>query len=288
MSLIISIVPLSLLLLLLLLLKEHSSAQKVIPDDLRKRIREAHTFDDLLSITQFSYAPHLLANENEPIFKDQTKLQPAEIRSKMRGKIKIYGASTLDPSINIRKSDFRQDIDDNTRKSLDILSKVRQGEDKCELQKTCIPILPENPDPGLLIFPRCYEVTQCIGSCCEFTEHCHPISIEYIQQPIVEMLYSGHNLFVINQTRNITIEQHAACSCRECSRFDVDIQCPQNKIFGPNCDCECRNREEKKDCQGPNKAWNDETCTCNCIRKKCYGGSILDINTCLCYHPVNK
>ncbi|MCP9257656.1 BMA-PVF-1 [Dirofilaria immitis] len=251
---------------LLLLLPKQSSAQKIIPDDLRKRVREAHTFDDLLSITQLSYAPHLLGNKNEAIFKDQKKLQPAEIRSKSETRIKLYGASTLHPSIITRKSSNHQDVD---------------------VAKACIPILPENPDPGLLIFPRCYEITQCIGSCCEFTERCHPISTEYIQRPIVEMLYSGNNLFAINQTRNITIEQHTACSCQECTQFGVDIQCSQKKIVGPNCNCECKNKEEKKDCQGPNRMWNDETCTCSCITK-CYGRSILDIHTCLCYHPSNK
>lgn len=64
------------------------------------------------------------------------------------------------------------------------------------------------------------------------------------------MLYSGNNLFVINQTRNITIEQHTACTCQECTQFGTTLQCPQKKIVTPNCDCECRNREEKKNCQG--------------------------------------
>ncbi|EFO21249.1 hypothetical protein LOAG_07241 [Loa loa] len=273
------------LLLLLLLLNEHPLAQKAIPDDIRKKVREARTFDELLSATQLSYASHLLGNENEPTFKGRKELQPAEIRSYTNRK--LYGASAFQKSTITRKSNFREDIDANTRKSLDILSTIRQGADICELHKACIPILPENPDPGLLIFPRCYEVTQCIGTCCEFTEHCHPTSIEYIQQPIIEMLYSGNNLFVINQTRNITIEQHTACSCRPCTRFGAAIQCSLKKTVGPNCECECGNKEEKRHCQGPNKAWNDETCTCSCVTK-CYGKSILDTHTCLCYHPSSN
>ncbi|VDK80508.1 unnamed protein product [Litomosoides sigmodontis] len=282
-------------LLLLILLNEHPLAQKAVPDDILKRVRKAQTFDELLSFIQLSYEPHSLGSEDEPTFKVQ-KLHSAEIRSYTDSvrTVKPYKAFTLLPSTITRTSAFRQDInerksyDANATISLDILSTIRQGTDICELQKACIPILPENPDPGLLIFPRCYEVTQCIGSCCEFTEHCHPISIEYIHQPIIEMLYSGNNLFVINQTRNITIERHTACSCQECSEFGAAIQCPRTKNVGGNCKCECRNREEKKDCQGPNKVWNDETCTCSCATNSCYGKSILDSHTCLCYHPGNS
>uniref|UniRef100_A0A0R3S118 PDGF_2 domain-containing protein n=1 Tax=Elaeophora elaphi TaxID=1147741 RepID=A0A0R3S118_9BILA len=277
-------------LLLLLLLDGHPLAQKAIPNYIRKRVREARTFDELLSATQLSYAPHLFRIEDEPTFKDHKELHPAEIRSYTNRiqKVKLYEASALHPSIITRKSDFRQDIDVNTKKSLDILSTIRQGTDTCKLQKACVPILPENPDPGLLIFPRCYEVTQCIGSCCEFTERCHPTSIEYIQQPTIEMLYAGNNMFVINQTRNITIEQHTACSCQACIESSTPNQCLQKKTIGSNCDCECKNRKEKMDCQGPNKVWDDETCTCSCVMKNCNGRSILDAHTCLCYQNSNQ
>uniref|UniRef100_A0A915Q0C4 Platelet-derived growth factor (PDGF) family profile domain-containing protein n=1 Tax=Setaria digitata TaxID=48799 RepID=A0A915Q0C4_9BILA len=281
---------------LLLLLNEYSLAQKGIPDDIRKRVREAETFNDLLSIMQFTYATHLLGNENgnenenEPSFDDQKELRLAEIRSRKKDiqNMKLYGASVVQPPSIAEKSALRQNIDVNVKKNLDIISKIRQGSDICELRKACIPILPENPDPGLIIFPRCYEATQCIGSCCEFSETCHPINVEYIEQPIIEMLYAGNNLFVINQTRNITIEQHTACSCRACTPSDEAIHCPRKKILGSNCQCECRNKQEKSNCQGPNKKWNDETCTCTCTTRNCYGRSILDNDTCLCYHRGNK
>ncbi|CAG9533887.1 unnamed protein product [Cercopithifilaria johnstoni] len=278
-------------LLLLLLMDEHPLAQKAIPDDIRKRVREAHTFDELLSATQVLYAPYLLGNKDEPTFKVHKELQhPSAVRSYTNSmqKVKLYTASKFHPSNITRKSDFHPDIDANAKKSLEILRTIRQGTDICELQKVCIPVVLENPDPGLLTFPRCHEVTQCVGSCCEFTERCHPTSTEYIQQPIVEMLYSGNNLFIINQTRSITIEQHTACSCQVCTKFGAAIQCPRKKIVGPNCHCECKNRQEKKNCQDPNKVWNNETCTCSCVTKKCNGGSILDAHTCLCYHPGNN
>ncbi|VDM19972.1 unnamed protein product [Wuchereria bancrofti] len=197
------------------------------------------------------------------MLKHHKELQSTEIESHMNRtqNVEFFGLRGLDLS---RKSDSQQTVDAS---SLEILRTVRQGADTCELHKACIPILAENSDPGLLIFPKCYEITQCIGSCCEFTERCHPTSTEYIQQPIIEMLYAGNNLFVINQTRNITVEQHTACSCRMCTRIGAAVQCPQKKIVGPDCECECRNRGEKKNCQGPSKMWNDETCTCNCVTK---------------------
>lgn len=78
---------------------------------------------------------------------------------------------------------------DNLERTLDILSKVRQGKDTCMLQATCIPIITENPDPALLIFPRCYEINRCIGSCCDFTEGCLPTGIKYIQKPVTFLHY---------------------------------------------------------------------------------------------------
>lgn len=98
---------------LLLLLDTHSSAQKAIPADIRRKVREAHTFGELLSTIQLSYAPHLLGNEDKPTFKINKELRPAEIRSytKKMQKVKLYEASALHPSNIIRKSDFRQDID---------------------------------------------------------------------------------------------------------------------------------------------------------------------------------
>ncbi|EJW81735.1 hypothetical protein WUBG_07355 [Wuchereria bancrofti] len=240
-----SLFTLILPILLLILLDEYSLAQKTIPDDIRKKLSQARTFSELLPVIQLSFAPHLFGNGGKSMLKHHKELQSTEIESHMNRtqNVEFFGLRGLDLS---RKSDSQQTVDDNTASSLEILRTVRQGADTCELHKACIPILAENSDPGLLIFPKCYEITQCIGSCCEFTERCHPTSTEYIQQPIIEMLYAGNNLFVINQTRNITVEQHTACSCRMCTRIGAAVQCPQKKIVGPDCECECRNRGEKK------------------------------------------
>lgn len=101
----------TLILSLLLLLVENPLAQKDIPDDIRKKVREAHTFDELLSVTQLSYASHLLGNVNDSTF-NEYKLQPAEIQSytnRMK-KVMLHKASTFQ-SIIPRKSNFRQNID---------------------------------------------------------------------------------------------------------------------------------------------------------------------------------
>ncbi|VDN60885.1 unnamed protein product [Dracunculus medinensis] len=169
-------------------------------------------------------------------------------------RIKLQGASfisssslSLSPSLN----DDNTAISTNPQINLDfeILGSIKQGNDTCELRNICIPIPVNNPDPSLLIFPRCYEITQCVGSCCDASERCSPITTEYLRKPIVEMIYNGNNRFIINRTLNITMERHLACNCRDCFQEQYRSSCTKAQVVGPNCNCQCPNQAEKRKCE---------------------------------------
>uniref|UniRef100_A0A914RCY5 Uncharacterized protein n=1 Tax=Parascaris equorum TaxID=6256 RepID=A0A914RCY5_PAREQ len=131
--------------------------------------------------------------------------------------------------------------------NLEILSSIRQGNDTCTLQSICVPVPIENPDPGVLVFPRCYEVMQMFHG--KSNLDTNPFNYHRVLQ-IVEMVYAGQDRFVINQTLNITMEQHQACSCRDCTLDGVQPECQPGHVIGASCTCECGNQIEKHNCKG--------------------------------------
>ncbi|VDK56560.1 unnamed protein product [Anisakis simplex] len=96
------------------------------------------------------------------------------------------------------------------------------------------------------------------------------------------MVYAGHNRFLINQTLNITMQQHRACSCRDCALEGPLPECDGGQVIGPSCTCECSNQMQKTDCKGVNKYWNEDTCTCGCQITHCPRGTIINRSKCAC------
>uniref|UniRef100_A0A1I7X8H4 PDGF_2 domain-containing protein n=1 Tax=Heterorhabditis bacteriophora TaxID=37862 RepID=A0A1I7X8H4_HETBA len=153
------------------------------------------------------------------------------------------------PSQHVSMEDSHKDLDDHTAEHLSLFGSIKQGNDTCQLQSVCVPIPIENENPQVIIYPKCYEVMQCVGSCCDSFERCHPHSIRKLQKPI--------------------------------------SQCPPGFVLGPSCKCECANSADRDSCLG-NHIWNEHNCTCNCEHITCSKNNILDRERCECISQKEK
>ncbi|CAD6197555.1 unnamed protein product, partial [Caenorhabditis auriculariae] len=89
-------------------------------------------------------------------------------------------------------------------------------------------------------------VNQCVGSCCDKIETCHPHTVNIVNRPIVEMVYIGNDRFMVNTTRNITMEEHTSCSCFDCGANMPT--CKPGFVVGRSCKCECANKDDRNLC----------------------------------------
>ncbi|KAK6060772.1 hypothetical protein COOONC_01568 [Cooperia oncophora] len=89
---------------------------------------------------------------------------------------------------------------------------------------------------------------QCVGSCCDSFERCHPHSVRILERPVVEMVYVGNGRFMLNQTLNISMEEHTSCSCYDCGPNVPE--CPPGSVIGSDCTCQCANKSDRHNCQG--------------------------------------
>uniref|UniRef100_A0A0N5APE9 PDGF_2 domain-containing protein n=1 Tax=Syphacia muris TaxID=451379 RepID=A0A0N5APE9_9BILA len=166
---------------------------------------------------------------------------------------------------------------------VNLLKTVKQGADTCYLQTVCQPVpLDDDADPQILLFPRCSEVTRCIGSCCDTGKSCKPTRKEYVFKTVFRLKYIGNSKFAIDKKLSIPMEQHLGCQCRQCQQWEF-IRCGKNQVVGPNCDCICRNEIEKASCQGL-RQWSEETCSCKCRPMSCSEGAVFNDRNCTCIY----
>ncbi|CAI5444585.1 unnamed protein product [Caenorhabditis angaria] len=232
-----------------------------IPDELRQKFKHAKSIHQLFDNLHVIYHPELT---NQHVQKDDLGVTAAPVRVKAGSLSNVAVEGTI--------------IDDHTFGHLQSIKEIRQGNDTCKLQSVCVPIPAISDDPQVVIYPRCYEVDQCVGSCCDSVESCHPHTVNLVKKTVIEMIYMGNHRFMINSTKLITMEEHTSCSCFDCGARTPN--CTAGFVVGRSCTCECANKNDRNTCIG-NQVWNDQSCKCECSLE-CDEKHILNEPLCQC------
>jgi len=271
---------------LLLLLTLPVTFTERIPSELLERLKAAHSLAELHRIAPIHYSRTVAGQGGGR--GQRVNLQYSHDRRLLGADILGRSRSRNDDQSGIIENDSVQQeqaivLDDTTSKSLEVLRDLRQGNDTCELRSLCLPVPLDAFDPSIVVFPRCFEVARCVGSCCDSEESCHPTAFETIELPVAELQYIGDDRFLMTRTSNITLQRHLACACRDCAAHGPPKTCPHNRLLGPSCRCECRNQMEKQKCAERGLSeWNEVSCECECRVRACAEGRWLNRERCEC------
>jgi len=158
-----------------------------------------------------------------------------------------------------------------------------QSRDSCKLVSVCV-ALPVAEHTGVLLFPKCVDLAQCMGGCCDSGNDCHAtqmerVRVKYRQYRILGEVNGKPRVELMNEDL-VDMTRHKSCGCDQC--LPKPTCTDQQELV--NCKCQCKNREEKSHCEeeGGNFRWSEEKCECKCSPTSCPGGSFFDRTTCRC------
>ncbi|KAJ1362595.1 hypothetical protein KIN20_022203 [Parelaphostrongylus tenuis] len=261
----------------------HQVQSETIPKHLRDQLNKAKSFLEIAENMEILYHPLLTNKHIQKSYTTEGPRQPIRIKAANFLKSSPSRLRTMvveEPKIGNNAMDVQ------TTEHLSLFGSIMQGNDTCQLQSVCVPIRNDNRDPQVVLYPKCYEVMQCTGSCCDESERCHPQSVRIVEKPVIEMLYIGNNKFILNQTLNESMEEHTSCSCYDCGP-DVP-ECPPGFAIGTDCKCQCMNKSDRYNCQGNHK-WNEDKCRCECEPIECERGQTFDeLDRCACVHKQKR
>jgi len=192
----------------------------------------------------------------------------------------VFGGSEMShDSVNEGSGSGGGSSNGNMGENVDVIRDPKQASNSCLQRDICVPVPVDDHDASIFIFPQCIELPQCLGSCCDSLQRCHP---EHVVPVMVEVKKWAY--FDNGELRQVGIElvrmaKHMDCGCEKCR--DSNLTCGPNHVR-KDCACRCDNEREASNCNSPRK-WSNDDCRCECAIKKCAAGERLNAQECKCF-----
>jgi hypothetical protein len=155
----------------------------------------------------------------------------------------------------------------NTGETVDVIRDPKQASNTCLQRDICVPVPVDDQDASVFVFPQCIELPQCLGSCCDSLQRCHPehvvpvkVEVQYIRIHILteyaravmqwRLQVKKWQYFDNGELRQVGTElvlmaKHMDCGCEKCK--ESNVVCRPNQVR-KDCACHCANEQEAVQC----------------------------------------